>query len=205
MLYYEYGSTSEKRRTDEVLDRWSHKQINDRHSDHTESAPAGHWAGGGRGVVLEAGGGGVGVALPPPPSPASFTWEQDVKEIWPIHCMICPTDLFVIIVDMVAGFEIAPSEIMILNTWVISQTETTHLSSATSFPAESDGFNKAPVRFRSSNIVRTTDGIKFKFVQQQKSTTTSPWWVLWSARSSSIMGVSRGPRGEVIAVTNHIH
>ena len=30
--------------------------------------------------------------------------------------MIRPTDLFVIIVDMVAGFEIAPPEIMILNT-----------------------------------------------------------------------------------------
>ena len=74
MLYYEYGSTSEKRRTDEVLDRCPDKQVGDHH---TESCPAdqvGHWAGGGWGVVLDAGGG-VGVALPPPPSPASFTWE----------------------------------------------------------------------------------------------------------------------------------
>ena len=112
MLYYEYGSTSEKRRTDEVLDRWSHKQISDHHSDHTESGPdqdqGGHWAGGGRGVVLEAGGG-VGVALPPPPpSPASFTW----KYVHESGVEICVPHLFVVIIDVVARFEIAPPEIM---------------------------------------------------------------------------------------------
>ena len=82
------------------------------------------------------------------------------------------TNLFIVIVDMVARLEIAPPEMIRFSDidWNHHQqlkprqhclnhhSGCTHLRRATSFPAESDGFNSAPVRFRSSNIVRTTAG-----------------------------------------------